>query len=134
MKSKILDTPYFHFHNANPRNKNRNDCVARAISVALGQSWEFTVREMTEKAIKLGGVFNEDVVIDSYLKEKGWFKCKEPRNAENKKITVEEFLKNHKDGIYIIKAGSHHLTLSIRGKIWDTWDCTKKTMHCYFEH
>lgn len=129
---KAEDTLYFHFHNANPRGKNKNDCVARAISVALGQRWETTVREMTEKAIRMSCVFNEDTTIDAYLKDKGWIKCKEPRDSQNKKITVLEFLKEHKKGIYIIKAGSHHLSLIINGKVWDTWDCTKKTMHSYF--
>lgn len=129
---KIDDTLYFHFHNANPKGKNKNDCVARAISVALGQSWETTIREMTEKGISIGAVFNEDSTIDAYLLEKGWTRCKEPRNSENKKITVKEFLNNHKKGIYIIRAGSHHLSLIFNGRVWDTWDCSKKVMHSYF--
>ena len=136
MICKYRETPTFHFHNANPKGKNANDCVARAISVALSQSWEQTLREMTELGIKLGLVFNEDKLIDQYLKQKGWDKYPEPRNLSNKKISVAQFLtyKENQKGVIIAKAGSHHVTLIVDGVVWDTWDCTRQTMHRYFKN
>lgn len=133
---KYKETSTFHFHNANPKGKNANDCVARAISVALSQSWEDTIREMTELGIKLGYAFNEDKLIAQYLKEKGWERYPEPRDLNNKKITVNQFINKHGNnkGVIIAKVGSHHLSLIIDGVLWDTWDCTNNTMHAYWRN
>jgi len=128
-----IETPNFHFHNANPKGKKAADCVVRAIAVALGQTWEETMREMTELGIKHGLVFNEDKLIDLYLNKKGWFKMKEPRDCDNKKISVERFAKGRgSSGVFVARAGSHHLTLIADGVVWDTWDCSKKTMHSFY--
>ena len=137
MVCKYKETDLFHFHNANPKGKNANDCVARAISVALGQTWEYTIREMTELGIKLGLAFNEDKLIDKYLRDKGWEKYNEPRDSANKKLSVAQFVNkpgNYKGnkGVIIAKVGSHHVSLIIDGIVWDTWDCSKNTMHVYW--
>lgn len=133
---KYKETSTFHFHNANPRGKNANDCVARAISVALSQSWEDTIREMTELGIKLGYAFNEDKLVDRYLREKGWERYNEPRDSKNKKMTVNQFIKKpHNDkGVIIAKVGSHHISVIVEGVVWDTWDCTNRTMHVYWKN
>lgn len=136
MAFKYKETEIFHFHNANPKGKNASDCVVRAISVALNQTWEDTMREMTEMGIKLGYAFNEDKLIDPYLKSKGWDKFKEPRDLKNKKISVAQFLKDKRNqsGVLIVKVGSHHVSLIVDGVVWDTWDCTSRTMHTYFRN
>ena len=51
-QQKYPDTNTFHFYNANPKNKYTGDCVIRAISTALEQSWEQTIKELTELGIK----------------------------------------------------------------------------------
>ena len=53
------DTRTVHCYNANAKNKFGSDCVVRAISTALNQSWEDTVREMTEVGISIGYVLND---------------------------------------------------------------------------
>lgn len=52
-QQKYPDTNTFHFYNANPKNKYTGDCVIRAISTALEQSWEQTIKELTELGIKV---------------------------------------------------------------------------------
>lgn len=126
------ETATFHFVNVNPKGKNTDDCVARAISVALGQTWEQTIREMTELGISIGYPFNNDKTVVKYLEKKGWTYCKEPRDVYNKKITLEQFMNTHAKGVYIVKPGSHHVSLVVDGVCWDSWNCTKKTMHSYF--
>lgn len=133
---KNRETDIFHFHNENPKGKKANDCVARAISVALSQSWGDTIKEMTDLGIKLGLVFNEDKCVEAYLKNKGWDKYKEPRDLNNKKISVAQFLKQRGNdkGVIVAKVGSHHITLIVDGVVWDTWDCTRQTMHTYYRN
>ena len=60
-KQKYPDTDYFHFHNANPKGKMTTDCVVRAITVALDQPWEQTIREMVEMSIKTGYMLDENM-------------------------------------------------------------------------
>ena len=128
------ETDIFHFHNANPKCRNASDCVARAISVALSQDWETTIRELTELGIKRGLVFNEPKCYDAYLESKGWQKMKEPRDKNNKKIRVAQYLKTPgaKGGVILAHVGSHHLTVIVDGVVWDTWDCSLQTMHTYY--
>ena len=130
---KYKETPYYHFHNANPKGKNANDCVYRAISVALDLPYEDVMRDMTEFALKKGYAPNEDKLVRLYMESKGWATCKEPRDFDNKKISVERFLKiNAPKETLVVKAGSHHITLIKDGKVWDSWDCTKQTIHSYW--
>lgn len=123
-QEKYPDTFIFKYYNANPKNKIGGDCVVRAISTALDQSWEQTVRELTEVGIKIGYVLNDKHTYDKYLKEKGWIKCKQPKTSDNMKISGVDFcnkiaLKNEK---YIAHIGSHHIVAIIDKKINDIWD------------
>lgn len=129
---KYQNNAFFVFYNANSKGKNASDCVARAISVALSKTWEDTIREMTELGISIGRVFNEDKTIDKYLAKYGFIKYKEPRKANNTKMSIREFLTSHPTFTGLINAGSHHIALAVNGKIHDTWDSSLKIMHCYY--
>ena len=129
---KYKDTEYFHYYNANPRNRINGDCVARAICVAMDMSWEDCVREMTEIGLKHGLVFNDKKNIDLYMKHKGWIKCSEPRNWDNTKMTVEAFIRYNNEGTIVANAGSHHIICIKDKKVWDIWDSSRNTMHAYW--
>lgn len=129
---KYQNNEFFTFYNANDKGKNASDCVARAISVALSQSWETTIREMTELGIVIGRTFNEDKTIDLYLVTKGLTRYKEPRKANGKKMSVREFIRSNPGFVGIAKVGSHHVTLIYEGKVIDTWDSSLQTMHSYW--
>ena len=108
---KDKETTIYHFHNANPKGKNASDCVVRAVSVALGQSWEQTLREMTELGIKHGLVFNEPKCYEIYLKEKGFFKYQEPRDLNNKKILSIDNIDAKINLLSLIKGNIHIETI-----------------------
>ena len=129
---KYKETEFFKFLNVNPKGKAAGDCVARAISQALGKSWEDTIREMTEFGIKKGYTFNEDKTVKAYLESQGYTTYSEPRNAQNKKISLKEFLKWFPHITAVVKVGSHHITYVKDGKCYDSWDCTKNTVHRYW--
>lgn len=134
---RMIETIYYHFINVNPKNKFGGDCVIRAIAHATGQTWEQTIREMTELGIKMGFVCNDDHVIKKYLEQKGFTQCNEPRNHLNKKLSVKEFIDNsnmtelYKTRIVAI-VGSHHVTSIIKGQVHDIWNCSDRTMHRYW--
>lgn len=137
-KQKYPDTDYFHFYNANPKGKMTTDCVVRAITVALDQPWEQTIREMAEMSIKTGYMLNENMGMDKYLQSKGWIKCKQPKKPDGTKYTGKEFCRtlmhpryseelnicNKSFNIHHIVAniGGHHTVAIKSGQIWDTWN------------
>ena len=129
---KYQETSTFHFHNANPKGKNAGDCVYRAVSVGLGQGYAETLKEMVDVALNVGYAPNDTQTIKKYLESKGWTTYKEPRDYNNKKILAKTFCSLHPKGTYIALVGSHHCSLIIDGKVWDTWDCSKRPIHTYW--
>lgn len=135
---RMVDTDYYKYVNVNPKNKFGGDCVIRAIALATGQSWEQTVREMTELGIKMGYVLNDPHVYSKYLLQKGFILCKEPRDVCNRKMTVKEWIdeeqlyEGNQRGVFVANVGSHHVTTIIDGKVHDIWNCSNRTMHKYW--
>ena len=123
---------YYEFLNLNPKGRNANDCVFRALSGLLDQSWETTVRELTELAIKKALSPNEKRCFAEYLKIKGYTQFKEPRTFQNKKITVRQFLTENPGVTCFAAVGSQHVTFIQNGKVRDSWDSSKKIMHAYW--
>ena len=131
--NRTENNEYYNYINVNPKDKYGGDCVVRAIALALNQSWEQTVREMTELGIKHGLVLNDKKLYPKYLKLKGFREVKEPRDVNNRKITIREYLR-YKFVLkaVVVNAGSHHVTCIKDNKVNDIWDCSKCTMHKYW--
>lgn len=107
----------FRYYNANPRSRNVNDCTVRAISLATGRTWDATYEELTKYA-QAQAIMPDDVVhIDEYLRRRYDLVC----DCEGLQITVEEFVKRHPYGIFLITMAGH-ITCSINGVIYDTFD------------
>ena len=117
------DTATFKYYNANPRNKHTTDCVVRAICAALDQSYEQTVRGLTELWIKTGYEMGEAKCFGKYLELKGWVKNKQPRKFDNTKFTGKEFVKIFK-GVCVANLGGNHTVCIKDGKVLDIWDST----------
>lgn len=125
MRKQPIDTNTYHYYNANPYDKKGSDCVVRAICTALNQSWEQTIRELTEIGIKHGYVLNDSHTYEIYLKEKGWVKQKQPRKENNTRYTGIEFCTKHININCIAHIGTHHIVAIVNGKINDIWDCSE---------
>ena len=87
------NTDSFVYYNANPKNKKTSDCVIRAICTALSQSYEKTIKELTELWLETGYEMSEPKCFGKYLESKGWIKHKQPRKPDNTKYTGKEFVK-----------------------------------------
>ena len=148
-QQKYPDTSTFHFYNANPHNKLAGDCVIRALCTALNQSWEQTLRELTEVGLKYGYVPNDKACYAKYLEKKGWKKYKQPKRDDNTKFTGKEFcqyLKKYSDGSFypqsikgnvIAHIGGHHTVAFVeesRGnyRLYDTWNSTEGCIGNYW--
>ena len=136
-EQKYPDTDTFHYYNANPHNKFTDDCVIRALSTAMNQSWEQTFNELCKISVKYGLMPTDIKCYGRYLKEKGWIKHSQPRKSDNSKYTGKEFVKkvliNTSQHVNVIAhIGGHHIVAVINGKINDTWDCTNGCIGNYW--
>ena len=119
-------------YNANPKTDKAGDCVIRALSLALNQSWETTFKDLCELGLKMKRLPNDRKVFGKYLENKGWVKCSEPRNWDNTKMTINQAIPFIKEDIIIVKAGNLHVTCVKDKNIYDTWNCGNRTMHTYW--
>lgn len=104
-------------YNANPQGLHTGDCVIRAISTALDQSWQETLAGITVFSLMLSDMPESNRVWGNYLKSKGY-----KRHAiDTDDYTVEQFASDHPSGTYIL-ALSGHVVAVIDGDYIDTWD------------
>lgn len=144
---KYPDTLVFHWHNANPRGRLTEDCVVRAISTACEKPYEQVVTDLAQVQIETGYAGTGQKGVDELLRRYGWEKHKQPRKEDNTKYTGQEFcemIQNERkrgalwahgvwlDRNIICNIGGHHIVAVIDGKVWDTWDSTRKCIGNYW--
>lgn len=83
------------YYNANVLGNNVADCVVRAISLAEGESWDFTYKKLSELAQEKGTLLDDVDFAEWYLDEHY------PRQSHYSK-TVGEFAKEFRKGIYLV--------------------------------
>lgn len=119
--------------NQNPKQKRTTDCVIRAISFALGKTWEEVYRDLAEQGIKNGLMLNDRNNWKLYLKVLGYNMERMPKTLNNKRYTVEQFADEiaRKGCTYIIKI-ANHITVVKDKKLYDTWNCKNKCVGNYW--
>ena len=108
----------FKYYNANPLQRQVNDCTVRAISLALGKSWDETYYILSKYAQEQAIMPDDVTYIDEFL-DKNFDKIYVSK--QRRKMTVEEFVKAHPFGIYLITM-SGHITCCVDGCIYDTFN------------
>ena len=116
----------YKFYNANPYGRNVSDCSVRAISLATGQSWEETYKQLADFAMKEGITFSEVEFIDDYLFDRYPRYC----NFENMKL--KDFLDLQLPGTWLITMRGH-ITCVIDGICYDTFDPTNRLIWCVYK-
>jgi hypothetical protein len=142
-KAKYPDTPYFHYYNANPKNKVTTDCVIRAICTVLEKPYNEVLMEMAELQCKTGLDMSEKKCIDKYMKSKGWVRVKQPKQDDGSKYTGRDFCRTLMHPIYceelgfevsfdinrvLAHIGGHHIVAIMSGQVWDIWNSTGGTI------
>lgn len=128
----VPDTSTFHFYNANPKNRRTGDCVVRAIATATGKTWDEVLEGLTATALKHKQMVNDPACFGKYLESLGWTKCSQPRKANGRKYTGQEFHRVIGNRTAVANIGGHHTTCFINGQAWDTWDCTDGSIGNYW--
>lgn len=119
--------------NINPKNKITKDCVIRAIATATNKTWESVYRELAELGIKKGLMINDRNNWKAYLKNLGYEKQNMPRREDRTRYTLEEFCDElaKPNVIYIVKV-ANHITVVKNKDLYDTWNCSRKSVGNYW--
>ena len=112
----------FERYNPNPQGRVVGDCTVRAISKALGQSWEQTYIGLCLQGFLMGDMPSSNAVWGAYLRSKGFRRGIIPDTCPEC-YTVADFAAEHPRGEYIL-ALSGHVVCVEDGTIFDTWDST----------
>lgn len=103
--------------NPNPCGRYVGDCVIRAISIILDQTWEKTYVELCIVGFLECDIPSANHVWGKYLEEKG-FQCSTIPEGWN---TIKAFADTHPEGDYILATGSHIVAV-MDGDYYDAWD------------
>lgn len=128
-----MDSIVYHYYNINPHHRLTDDCVVRAIGAALGQSWEQTIRDLTEYSIRYGHMVNTESNYAKYLKDKGWIRQKQPVYTNGRKMKFKNFVQKF-DGHAVANCGENHVTLCADNCTWDIWDPSEEIVGDFWVH
>ena len=132
MAKKITRAAY-HYYNCNPHHRLTDDCVIRAIASSTGETWENTLRALTDCCVRVGYMLNTPECYGQYLKELGYVKQKQPVHKNGKKVRFKEFVKMF-DGHAIAHCGKGHITYVADNSAWDIWDVSDEVVGNYWVH
>jgi hypothetical protein len=115
----------YSYFNPNPIKNNRvGDCVVRAISKALNQSWEDTYIDLTIQGYLMGDLLSSNGVWGAYLMTKGFTRDIVSADCPNC-YTLEDFANEHPEGTFVMGTGSHAVCIC-DGIIYDSWNSSSE--------
>lgn len=110
----------FTYYNPNPDGKNTSDCVIRALSKALNQTWDDTYTEVSYEGLVLHDMPDKNYVWSDVLKRHGFKKYVIP-NTCPACYSVKQFCADNPVGTFVLCLDGHVVTCQ-NGNYFDTWD------------
>lgn len=107
-------------YNPNPTGRNVGDCSIRAISAALGISWEDAYTLVSDAGYSMGDMPSSDSVWGAVLRQHGFYRSAIPNKCPDC-YTAEDFARDNPQGTFVLGFGGHVATM-IDGTIYDAWD------------
>ena len=107
------------------------DCTVRAIAIATGSAWVDTYLDLCLLGMVMADMPSANAITTAYLKKNGFRRRTIPDDCPDC-YTIEDFCKDHPQGVYVIGTGSH-LTTVIDGTLFDSWNSLAETPVYYFE-
>ena len=122
----------YEYYNPNKRNRKVvGDCTVRAVSKALGISWETAYIDLVMQGYYLADMPSSNAVMSSYLHSKGFSKHIIPDLCPDC-YSINDFAKEHSHGTYILGTGTHVVCVK-DGVIYDAWDSSDEVPIYYYQ-
>lgn len=119
------------YDNPNPYGKKVGDCVIRALSRALGMSWDEVAIDLSMMELALKDMPNADAVWGEYLDLNGFRKGILPHPCPNC-INVRQFCEMFPRGTFVVATGFHVIAV-IDGNYYDREDTGDETLIYFWE-
>ena len=103
------------YYNPNPWGRSVGDCAVRALSKALGQSWEKTYADLALEGFLRGDLPNSDDIWGRYLKARGFDRHWLPDTCPDC-YTVADFAGDHPEGTYILSMPGRHVVAVVEDR------------------
>lgn len=110
---------YKYFMN-NPVGARVGDCAVRAISKALGISWEEAYEKLAVNGYRMCDMPSSNTVIASVLRQNGFYRENLP-DYGSRIYTVREFAEHNPIGVYVLGLDNHIVCVK-NGSYFDSWD------------
>jgi len=121
----------FTYYNANPVAAREEDCAVRAVSAALGISWDEAFDLIAHNAKQMGSMMHRDAAWGSVLRQHGFIRRIIPNSCPDC-YSIKDFTIDHPFGDYVLGTGTHAVAV-IDGDILDIWDSSYETPQYYWE-
>lgn len=122
--------PWKHFNN-NPVQRSVGDCAVRALSVALGLTWEEAYALIAANGFAMGDMPSSNSVWGAVLRQNGFYRSAIESDCPDC-YTAEDFCKDHPKGVFVLGFGNHTCCV-VDGTIFDSWDSSAEIPQ-YFWH
>ncbi len=121
---------YIPFNN-NPYGNKVGDCSVRAVSKALGKTWEDAYAGLCAEGMKYGDMPSSNYVWGMYLRRYGFEQKMIPSICPHC-TSVSRFAEDHPEGRYVLACQSHVVAV-VNGDYYDSWDSGDEIILYYFE-
>lgn len=121
----------FKYRNPNPCKEIVGDCVIRALSILLGQSWDDIYDDLSFKAKMMCDMPSSNEVWSEYMYERGFTRRVIPDTCPAC-YTINRFCQDNPRGEFLLATGSHVVAV-IDGDYYDTWDSGQEVPIYYFK-
>ena len=121
---------YQHYQ-PNPKGVNTDDCVIRALTKALDVDWDTASVYAIVQQIRDSDLYVKNYVWGNLLLRNGFTKHHLPDTCPDC-FTVEDFAREHPQGLYILGTGEHTVAV-VDGDWYDTFDSGTMIPIVYYE-
>ena len=117
--------------NVEPQPRRTTRCTVRAITKATGESWEHAYVGICLQGFLMCDMPSNNAIWGAYIRRKGFNKKSIPEDKPDD-YTVEDFCRDHPQGVFIVTTSGHVLTVQ-DGDYYDSWNSGKEIPIYYFE-
>ena len=118
----------FKYYNPHPKGLSTDDCVKRAVVVVTSTDYAKVQRELNGYKTVTGAKSFNSIKNLRYVEDV----LRAKKITFQSELTAEDFCKKHPCGRFILDMDGHW-SACVDGCIYDTWDCSKKTVNSAYE-